>query len=487
VMIRWHFGSDSSVNWAGWYVDDVRIEGVNDTEGPTFVSVDIPASTFDETGPYTASATVVDPLSGVAGVTLYYSINGGAWTSVATTPVGDEYSGDIPGQPSGTGINLYFEATDNSSNASVSPVGAPTTSYQFGIMPFGDYLVIFGGYTQTDPLLYQAAFAAIGKTADYWDWEALGTPTAEMLETYDAVIIDDSGYLDTGQQAVVGAWLDQDDGSAQKIFFLGNDMSYYSTARPFMEQYTGTAYVQDDPGWRQLTSTPGDPIGNDETFVIAGSYPDELMLSTTYTGGSVVYTYSGTGPALGQFDSEREAREFYEKSGKDWDPKFYPFAPLGPDDAAAVRFVGPQHASVYFSFRFDYIQEAPRRAAILDRALAWLASAASADMAVNKSEGRESAFPDRLTMGQNYPNPFNPTTTIRVGVPSDIQGDVTLKVYNVRGQLVKTMLQGRKAPGWYTFVWDGRNNRGEAISTGIYFARFDDSRTVLTRKMVLLK
>jgi hypothetical protein len=49
------------------------------------------------------------------------------------------------------------------------------------------------------------------------------------------------------------------------------------------------------------------------------------------------------------------------------------------------------------------------------------------------------------------------------------------------------MLQGRKAPGWYTFAWDGRNNRGSTVSTGVYFARFDDSRTVLTRKMVLLK
>jgi hypothetical protein len=275
--------------------------------------------------------------------------------------------------------------------------------------------------------------------------------------------------------------------SAQHVFFLGNDMSYYSSARAFMEQYTGTEYVQDNPGWRQLRSTPGDPIGNDETFVISGNYPDELMLSTTYTGGSIVYTYSGTGSALGQFETETEARQFYEKSSKDWDPKFYPFSPSGPDSAAAVRFVGPHHASVYFAFRFDYIQEAPRRAAILDRALTWLAGAASADIAANKSEGGEISVPDRLAMGQNYPNPFNPTTTVRVGVPSDVQGNVTLKIYNVRGQLVKTMFQGRKSPGWYTFVWDGRNNRGGAVSTGVYFARFDDTKTVLTRKMILLK
>jgi subtilisin family serine protease len=489
VIIRWHFGSDSSVDYPGWYIDDVLIESIDDTEGPVFASVDIPASTFDETGPYTATATVIDALSGVLSVTLNYSTDGGgSWTSVAMAPTGspDEYSGDIPGQSSGTGINLYFAATDNAANGSVDPGGAPGTSYQFGIMPFGDYLVIFGGYSQTDPMLYQLAFAANGETADYWDWEALGEPTAAMLETYQAVIIDDTGYLDTAQQALVGGWLDQDDGGAQKIFFLGRDLSYYSSARAFMEQYTGMAYVKDNPAWYQLTSTPGDPIGNDETFVISGSYPDELQLSTVYTGANIVYTYSGTGSARERFDSAQEAQEFYEKSGKEWDPRMYPFVPSGPDSAAAGRFVGPFHASVYFAFNFSYIQEDWRRAAILDRVLTWLAGAAATDFAGNRSE-EQLVVPDRLAMDQNYPNPFNPTTKIRVGVPKDLQGDLVLQIYNVRGQLVKTLFQGRKTPGWYTFVWDGRDNRGTIVSTGVYFARFDDTKTVLTRKMIMLK
>jgi flagellar hook assembly protein FlgD len=68
-----------------------------------------------------------------------------------------------------------------------------------------------------------------------------------------------------------------------------------------------------------------------------------------------------------------------------------------------------------------------------------------------------------------------------------VTGAVSLKIYNVRGQLVKTLFQGTRTPGWYTFVWDGRDNRGAPVSTGVYFSRFDDSQTVLTRKMVLLK
>jgi hypothetical protein len=490
VMIRWHFGSDSSVPKVGWYIDDVRIEGAEDTDPPVFVSVDVPENTYDETGPYTAAATVIDALSGVASATLQYSTDdGSSWTAVAMSPTGnpDEYSGDIPGQTAGTTVNLYFEAADNASNESTDPSDAPTTTYEFVVGQPADYLVIFGGYSHTDPSVYQAAFASIGKTADYWDWEDLGEPTAGMLESYEVVIIDDSGYLDGDQQALVGPWLDQDDGTPQRIFFLGRDMSYYSTARAFMEQYTGTAYVRDDPGWRQLTSTPGDPIGADETFVISGSYPDELRLSTTYTGANIVYKYSGAGAAYLSWNSEQNAREFYEKSGKTWDPRMYPFVPSGPDTVAAARYTGTHHVAVYFAFEFDYIQEETRRAAILDRALTWLGAAMTNDLAMDRSEKPETPTPDRLSMGQNYPNPFNPTTTIKVGVPKDVHGDVSLKIYNVRGQLVKTLFEGSKTPGWYTFVWDGRNNRGTGVSTGVYFSRFDDGNTVLTRKMILLK
>ncbi len=491
VMIRWHFGSDSSVDYAGWYIDDVLIEGAEDTEGPVVTSVGIPASTFDEVGPYTATAVILDALTGVATTTMHYSVDGGSsWTPVAMMPTGgaDEYGGDIPGQTSGTRIKLYFEATDNASNTTFDPAGAPATAYEFGIMPSGDYLVLLGGFSEPDPIMYQQAFAAIGKTADIWNWDDLGNPDATILEAYTAVIVDDSGPIDAAQQAIIGPWLDQDDGSAQKIFMLGRDMSYYSSSQAFMEQYTGTIYVKDDAGFRELSSTPGDPIGNDETFVISGGYPDELGLSTTYPGANAVYRYSGLGSSLDLADSPQELQEFIEKSGKIWDPKMWPLDPNGPDSLAAARFVGPQHASVYFAFNIDYIQEDVRRAAILDRVLTWLDTAASAEIALQRTEGNGTPdLPDRLTMGQNYPNPFNPTTAIRVGVPESVKGDVSLRIYNVKGQLVKTLFQGSKTPGWHTFTWDGKDNSGVTVSTGVYFSRFDDSQTVLTRKMILLK
>ncbi|MEJ2720581.1 MAG: immune inhibitor A [bacterium] len=490
VTIRLHFGSDSSVQRVGWYVDDFLIEGVGDTEGPSIISTDVPASTFDTVGPYTVTSSVIDALTGVASVTLHYSTDSGAtWMSTVMSPTGnpDEYAGDIPGQASGTRIKLYVEAVDNAANASVDPAGAPGLTYEFGIMPSGDYLVLLGGGSHTTAVDFQTAFSGIGRTADIWDWDDLGMPTVAILSAYDAVIIDESWYFDVTQMDTLGVFLSQDRGSLNQIFMMGRDLSYGSSARAWMEQYTGAAYVQDSPGWYELTSTPGNPIGNDETFVIQGSYPDEVSLSTTYTGGQVIYKYTGTGSLLDCFDSEQEARAFYQKAGKTWDPKFWPMVPSGPDSAAAVSYVGPHHASVYFCFNFNYIQEESRREGILDRALDWLSTATSMSKDVARQTSSTPELPKSLTMGQNYPNPFNPTTRIQVGIPADYQGRMDLKVYNVRGQLVRTLFEGTKPPGFFTFEWDGTNNYGTQVSSGIYFARFQAGKTVLTKKMVLLK
>jgi Immune inhibitor A-like, MAM domain/FlgD Ig-like domain len=492
VVIRWHFGSDSSVQYPGWYVDDVRVEGIEDTAGPTFTARTIPASTADETGPYTVTAKVVDALSGVSAVALHYSTDdGSSFATVAMTPTGnpDEYSGNVPGQPSHTRILLYMDATDNAANSSTDPAGAPGSTYEFGILPSGDYLVVRGGGTgATDPLVWHDAFTTLGRTYDLWDWDANGVPSLALMNAYTAVIVDEGSYFDATQIAALQAFLDTDDGSQQQIFMLGRDLEYGSSARPFMEQYTGAAYVQDNPSFFQITSAPGDPIGADETFTISGSYPDELQFSTTYPGAQAVYRYSGPGTARDRFDNEQDYRAFYQKEGKTWDPKFWPLAPVGPDSLAAVRFVGPHHAAVYFAFNLYYIQEPARRAAILGRALDWLGTATMAAAAASPGAPSQSVqIPAHLSLAQNYPNPFNPTTHIKIGIPAKFNSPVTLKIYDVAGRLVKTVFAGRKPAGYHEFLWDGFNDRGSPVASGIYFANFVAGDTRLTRKMVLLK
>ncbi|MFQ5772196.1 MAG: T9SS type A sorting domain-containing protein, partial [bacterium] len=93
--------------------------------------------------------------------------------------------------------------------------------------------------------------------------------------------------------------------------------------------------------------------------------------------------------------------------------------------------------------------------------------------------------PETFQLFQNYPNPFNPSTVINFRVPR--AADIQLHVYNLLGQRIRTLFEGRKAAGVYTTQWDGLNDKGEIVSAGIYFLRLESDNLSLTRKMLLVK
>jgi hypothetical protein len=87
---------------------------------------------------------------------------------------------------------------------------------------------------------------------------------------------------------------------------------------------------------------------------------------------------------------------------------------------------------------------------------------------------------------QNYPNPFNPDTTIKFSL-SDDYDMVELKVYNLLGQVVRTLVDRPLAKGEYTEVWDGRDNSGKTVTSGIYFYRLTTPTYNKVHKMMLVK
>jgi hypothetical protein len=88
-------------------------------------------------------------------------------------------------------------------------------------------------------------------------------------------------------------------------------------------------------------------------------------------------------------------------------------------------------------------------------------------------------------LDQNVPNPFNPTTSIEFSLVE--AADVTLRIYNASGQLVRTLVDGHRAANAHTVSWDGRDSRGQTVASGVYFYRLNAGAFVQTRKMVLLK
>lgn len=115
------------------------------------------------------------------------------------------------------------------------------------------------------------------------------------------------------------------------------------------------------------------------------------------------------------------------------------------------------------------------------------------DFAVPTAVGSERVPVTRAALEQNYPNPFNPTTTIVFYVPESAAGAATparrvrLVVYDVTGARVRTIVDRNLTPGRYTMDWDGTNDRGQHVGSGVYFYRLEQGRFNATRKMVLLK
>ena len=94
-------------------------------------------------------------------------------------------------------------------------------------------------------------------------------------------------------------------------------------------------------------------------------------------------------------------------------------------------------------------------------------------------------LPKKTYLAQNHPNPFNPSTTIEYGLASSELVSITL--YNVRGQLVRTLVNEHRAPGWYSVDWDGRDQRGNVVASGVYVSRMIAGSFVETKKLILLK
>ncbi len=96
-----------------------------------------------------------------------------------------------------------------------------------------------------------------------------------------------------------------------------------------------------------------------------------------------------------------------------------------------------------------------------------------------------SKVPTTFALEQNYPNPFNPTTTINFSIPQT--GMVNVSVYNSIGQLVKVLANDNYVPGTYQVTWNGKNNAGLDVASGVYFYKLTSKNYVRTMKMMLLK
>ncbi len=165
--------------------------------------------------------------------------------------------------------------------------------------------------------------------------------------------------------------------------------------------------------------------------------------------------------------------------------KFY-----GRNNYGAVSYSG-SYKTVFFDFGFEsIINDDPRfagRDTVLSRIMAFFGGLPTD---VEAPEGMAVNLPDKIRLSQNCPNPFNPATRITylvAGQAGSRSNRTVLEIFDILGQRVAKLVDRDEVPGEYIVTWDGRDEQGGTVASGIYFYRLSRGGQSETRKMILLK
>ena len=139
--------------------------------------------------------------------------------------------------------------------------------------------------------------------------------------------------------------------------------------------------------------------------------------------------------------------------------------------------------TMWFGFSFMYVRDVIAEAPIirnhlLSDIIRWFENETEEDITGSKTT-------PVYALEQNYPNPFNPVTTVEFSIKKKCH--VTLKVYDVSGRLVKVLIDSVCEAGTYSRTWDGTNEQGKKVASGVYFYRMETGEYSNTKKMVLLR
>lgn len=405
-------------------------------------------------------------------VQLFYSLNNGPFTSLSMTyqPADTTYLGTIPQQPANTFVKYFIKATDNQGNASILASSA-----------------LGGASSDTSKGMF--FYTVLNRPVSIRDIQQ--TPFVNGRSPYLGAQVSVSGIV-TADTAHIGI-------------------------SPLTTGGTGAFYMQSGTSpwggiWFVGTLDSMAHIRNGDSITIAGSVAENFDVTriqnvdnrpVVHTTGNaqpqpVVLSTGTFGPTVGNGTPSAEQYEgmlvrFNNVVVSDIYPVFadptefevtdgsgaiivrrdginrYSNVPGDTINGKTILRVGDRIASltgvVYYSFnRYKVV---PRK----DSDFGAITSVASERIAAN---------PESYALMQNYPNPFNPTTVIEYSIPQS--EFVTLRVYNVLGQQVETLVQQAQSPGTYRIQFDASR-----LTTGVYFYRLQTGGYSAVKKMMVVK
>ncbi len=302
-----------------------------------------------------------------------------------------------------------------------------------------------GGDLQTH---LQTAVTDTGYFYRDWDTDIEGRPSLAELSSYWAVLwtTADAHGLDIRPDDEANL-MDYLDGGGNLFLASMNYLSSRPMANAFTDDYLHLTTWTDDVGGFVMTGVPADPISDGMSLMLLGGPIPAAGVDAMEPAAPAVATFTATGGPRG------------------------------------IRVEEAGHKIVFTGFPFEDVKTsaaAPdNQKTLVARVLDWFAPDTGID-------GEGDSQYRRVALGQNFPNPFNPTTTIAFTVPTGA-AHVSLVIHNVNGQVVRTLVDGSVAPGPHSIVWDGKDDAGKSLASGIYFSRIEAGGDRALRKMALLK
>jgi hypothetical protein len=106
-------------------------------------------------------------------------------------------------------------------------------------------------------------------------------------------------------------------------------------------------------------------------------------------------------------------------------------------------------------------------------------------VSVNRQNGTVHLLPSTAHLLSSYPNPFNPKTTIQYVLPAE--GAIRLYLYDTSGQVIRRLVEKEQTVGIHAVVWDGRDDAGRNVASGVYLSRLETSTNTATGKLLLVR
>lgn len=397
---------------------------LTDILGPTISGVTNNLTTTDTAGPYTIQATISDA-SGVASAKLYYRLNGAGWIELPMASMGGGlYSADMPGMGAGTQIDYYVWAKDNGTRASTSPADAPASYYTLYIT------AMTYDYSVEDP--------------EDTNWQ-LGV---------------------TGDNASTGQWVRVDP----------NGTDYNGTAMAPENDHTA------DPGVLCFVTGQGSAGGAAGDADVDGGCT--TLVSPIYDLSEATmafFTYHRWYGEGGNATDDEFAVDISSDGGNSWIA-----LERVPDIDNTWRKV-TKNLSEFITLT----SQVQVRFVACDNNTAGLVEAGIDDVTMetfipnSAAAGDVESIPVRTALSQNSPNPFNPRTTIRFDLASP--APVRLEVYSAAGRLVRELVDASLPAGRHSVIWDGKDDAGRNVGSGIYFYRLRAGSFSESRRMTILK